>query len=227
MRSSSPFRRSVHPRRRGERCACAHIGGCISGSSPQARGTPGGGCEGTNRYRFIPAGAGNAATASSISRSSAVHPRRRGERGRSSSAEWLRGGSSPQARGTPTLGVAPPKSRRFIPAGAGNARYDRAATGGTPVHPRRRGERLLLVSGSPRAIGSSPQARGTLSKQARGYMCRRFIPAGAGNASAVRSRGDDRPVHPRRRGERATSSAFNVGLAGSSPQARGTQLLAR
>ena len=50
---------------------------------------------------------------------------------------------------------------RFIPAYAGNAPFGWSSTGEKAVHPRIRGERLILKIDSPLGVGSSPHTRGT------------------------------------------------------------------
>ena len=72
----------------------------------------------------------------------------------------------------------------------------------TPVHPRRRGERVRRSGGGAISPGSSPQARGTPRRLARRRLANRFIPAGAGNALNIILWYRRRTVHPRRRGER-------------------------
>src|SRR5262249_58469729 len=113
-----------------------------------------------------------------------VHPRRRGEHHCLMTVEQGIVGSSPQARGTrrplaKTLLVpgSSPQARgtlisvgyrledpRFIPAGAGNTPTGFCTAAKSAVHPRRRGEHLVWLTGSIFSGGSSPQARGTLSK---------------------------------------------------------------
>ena len=111
---------------------------------------------------------------------------------------------------------------RFIPAGAGNTGtvVDRHKT--VTVHPRRRGEHAPRRGGRGLTHGSSPQARGTrwIYPCATGQL--RFIPAGAGNTIAVAAFAPYVAVHPRRRGEHASSAPTCAARTGSSPQARGT-----
>ena len=131
-----------------------------------------------------------------------VHPRVRGER------QWVvvhRAsciGSSPRARGTPSRRDGVPRPRRFIPACAGNARWQASQRPQPPVHPRVRGERS--------------------SFRARESGRQRFIPACAGNAGAEQPTCRFAPVHPRVRGERFNTTAVSTSANGSSPRARGT-----
>ena len=173
---------SVHPRGRGERDT--PLTGTLDrvGSSPRARGTLIRADELDVADRFIPAGAGNACRNDHAGRAAPVHPRGRGER--DGAGTVLRGssGSSPRARGTqrhPTLKAG---HRRFIPAGAGNARMELKGPATFSVHPRGRGERCASRRSRYQRAGSSPRARGTQSSQALVSCWRRFIPAGAGNA---------------------------------------------
>ncbi len=172
---------SVHPRRRGEHAWLLLSGMTISGSSPQARGTPSRVCEARLSHRFIPAGAGNTTPPRCSPRGPAVHPRRRGEHisaGRRRS--WM-AGSSPQARGTLDGVVLLAIGDRFIPAGAGNTQDAAALASSIAVHPRRRGEHAATLADIAPIDGSSPQARGTHREGVAVEAKNRFIPAGAGN----------------------------------------------
>ncbi len=233
---------AVHPRGRGERPALLAKDGTPTGSSPRARGTPRVLRGLRSRCRFIPAGAGNAVVVEEFQARVSVHPRGRGERPWRLTLAWLRGGSSPRARGTLKYRSFRFWLIRFIPAGAGNAPASPRASVRRTVHPRGRGERLRSTGMVDRAGGSSPRARGTPSRPLRSRAYRgssprargtrlthfsralghRFIPAGAGNAWLTDR--DVRPaaVHPRGRGERAVlGGGFPAGV-GSSPRARGT-----
>ena len=111
---------------------------------------------------------------------------------------------------------------RFIPACAGNAARRSRLSPSRAVHPRMRGERLIMVGlrGSP--SGSSPHARGTRMRERERWRFSRFIPACAGNASRARTDQPKHSVHPRMRGERSTHHAMIHDSSGSSPHARGT-----
>ena len=172
------------------------------GSSPHARGTRPPFLAASTSKRFIPACAGNTKQPLELTSKSAVHPRMRGEHQGDGLSVERRGGSSPHARGTPRpydFGIFP---RRFIPACAGNTCSTTPLVKAPPVHPRMRGEHYVSARLYKSICGSSPHARGTLSRSCFCYRYRRFIPACAGNTflspNRVRS------------------------CSGSSPHARGT-----
>ena len=112
--------RPVHPRWRGEH----DISGCPAdsgaGSSPLARGTRRTLSRSEPCGRFIPAGAGNTGYDKACDPRFSVHPRWRGEHHAASHSSGTSCGSSPLARGTPTLTRSANLIIRFIPAGAGN-----------------------------------------------------------------------------------------------------------
>ncbi len=92
-------------------------------------------------------------------------------------------GSSPRVRGTHSgLGGDRPISR-FIPARAGNAGTVVNFSNPSPVHPRACGERGDLLLKAVALGGSSPRVRGTHDHDVCDFLCGRFIPARAGNAS--------------------------------------------
>ena len=153
--------------------------------------------------RFIPACAGNAASALSPSWPASVHPRIRGERGNACGFPSVSGGSSPHTRGTPAADDPMTALVRFIPAYAGNARS------AIPRHGA--------------VCGSSPHTRGTLGGKLDALRHVRFIPAYAGNALALHAGTSSPAVHPRIRGERNDPENSLKIKDGSSPHTRGTQ----
>ena len=173
--------------------------------------------------RFIPACAGNAASALSPSWPASVHPRIRGERGNACGFPSVSGGSSPHTRGTPAADDPMTALVRFIPAYAGNALALHAGTSSPAVHPRIRGERNDPENSLKIKDGSSPHTRGTLGGFFSRFCARRFIPAYAGNAVLDPRHAARPPVHPRIRGERARQGAYCRLVHGSSPHTRGTQ----
>ena len=91
---------SVHPRSRGEHQQTKAAVRFVSGSSPLARGTQGGGVVRDPRRRFIPARAGNTRGWGKSRSPRPVHPRSRGEHGIQAIDVDGETGSSPLARGT-------------------------------------------------------------------------------------------------------------------------------
>ena len=149
----------------------------------------------------------------------------RGERASSSNTIQRYNGSSPHARGTRCHVLLEAEGLRFIPACAGNAARWSSPAAAPAVHPRMRGERGQLLQQAAVDGGSSPHARGTLARPLDAAASRRFIPACAGNASAIFFRAPTVPVHPRMRGERRSNIGRVMNPPGSSPHARGTQAM--
>ena len=160
-----------------------------------------------------------------MNRAAAVHPRVRGEH------NWNRGrgfrvcGSSPRARGTPAFHYHRHRNRRFIPACAGNTGNLSRGLPSFPVHPRVRGEHSLHYSQASFGGGSSPRARGTRNLIYRQSTNLRFIPACAGNTKTTPAIQTPQSVHPRVRGEHLAGIVNESTSVGSSPRARGTQVI--
>ena len=216
---------SVHPRGRGEHAWGNPRFSRKGGSSPRARGTRRCCQRSPGQGRFIPAGAGNTATAASARGCDTVHPRGRGEHWNSSRPSGRSTGSSPRARGTRRTGTWSPRLSRFIPAGAGNTPDRPGGAGPRAVHPRGRGEHNIKTYLNGDWSGSSPRARGTQYQDLPQRRLERFIPAGAGNTTIGHHSLRACSVHPRGRGEHNPHAACMSVLAGSSPRARGTQIL--
>ena len=139
----------------------------------------------------------------------------------------LVGGSSPLARGTHRRGGVEAARDRFIPARAGNTIDAILQRAGATVHPRSRGEHESRNLSLTSPYGSSPLARGTQFQAQDVLEDLRFIPARAGNTSLAGATTPRHPVHPRSRGEHATSRDCTATITGSSPLARGTRTEAR
>ena len=176
----------------------------------------------SEKDRFIPAYAGNAATNPNWRRSRTVHPRVCGERWHRCLMATAALGSSPRMRGTRISAPQRRAVRRFIPAYAGNARRCCPRRRRASVHPRVCGERRRGRAPQPLRAGSSPRMRGTLRLRFGDASADRFIPAYAGNARAPSSRGARRTVHPRVCGERRGAAESLADGSGSSPRMRGT-----
>ena len=115
----------VYPRWRGEHTVISLPLGDRNGLSPLARGTRNSLRIRQQKYRFIPAGAGNTALLCRSRSVPTVYPRWRGEH-----VTWRRpaidfSGLSPLARGTLEPVFLSARNFRFIPAGAGNTPHYR------------------------------------------------------------------------------------------------------
>ena len=213
---------AVHPRSRGEHLSIGTGATCAPGSSPLARGTLDAALRHRPGRRFIPARAGNTRQGGPRFSASTVHPRSRGEHWLDLQALVDDCGSSPLARGTPAASIPSSRPHRFIPARAGNTSTAWRASGRPTVHPRSRGEHTLRTQVSSSGAGSSPLARGTPRAEILVGICRRFIPARAGNTGTPCARRARGAVHPRSRGEHLGAQDFAALSSGSSPLARGT-----
>ena len=111
---------------------------------------------------------------------------------------------------------------RFIPAYTGNSALACSRRARRSVHPRLRGELILVLRPALIHIGSSPLTRGTLCMKVIHPDHSRFIPAYAGNSLCHVTPSDFPTVHPRLRGELLGDSAHGFNKSGSSPLTRGT-----
>ena len=110
---------------------------------------------------------------------------------------------------------------RIIPARAGFTAHDPGALAHGEDHPRSRG--VYTAAGLPhvRLHGSSPLARGLLSKPTGYWAWRRIIPARAGFTGPETVGGYDEEDHPRSRGVYDLEWWTADWARGSSPLARG------
>ena len=92
------------------------------------------------------------------------------------------------------------------------------------VHPRGCGEHTISSPALSTPTGSSPRVRGTLALAHDDALVARFIPAGAGNTSAVSRPCRRHSVHPRGCGEHNKGLQLLAQCLGSSPRVRGTQV---
>ena len=225
-RSSIPARRetpTVHPRVCGEHRQTTAGTLTYAGSSPRVRGTQVSGPAYSNCRRFIPACAGNTLSDKVVWDQPTVHPRVCGEHGVCVTGNLLRYGSSPRVRGTRRKESKRCAFCRFIPACAGNTYGHSIRHEPCTVHPRVCGEHQWPATTSSRSSGSSPRVRGTPRWPNFRRPPNRFIPACAGNTSAVCLPAISSAVHPRVCGEH-NSRPFPIRkVSGSSPRVRGTR----
>ena len=116
---------TVHPRLRGELNLRSDNVSEAGGSSPLTRGTHLHSQLHFSEGRFIPAYAGNSSIKRTKIALGTVHPRLRGELPIETPETLVVFGSSPLTRGTQRTTKNPVKTRRFIPAYAGNSGPDR------------------------------------------------------------------------------------------------------
>ena len=225
-RTQAKAAQPAHPRSRGEHYFASDVQLPYPGSSPLARGTH---CRLSHCYivvRLIPARAGNTLDESIYRGALSAHPRSRGEHITKywSAAPYF--GSSPLARGTRMARSRAQPLPRLIPARAGNTGKFSKFFPVSAAHPRSRGEHLGIINLESRRVGSSPLARGTLGRPHRKTAAPRLIPARAGNTHRKPQNGRCHTAHPRSRGEHGKGLRSGHNESGSSPLARGTQLLA-
>ena len=175
----------------------------------------------TSRPRIIPARAGFTPRVSGGVDTRSDHPRSRGvyplllprpARGR---------GSSPLARGLPSVNGAQDCAWGIIPARAGFTAHRRRRRLRRADHPRSRGvyprSRRALVP----STGSSPLARGLLRGFRPGGEPERIIPARAGFTGHLSEPPSSEGDHPRSRGVYTREMTVVDRRTGSSPLARG------
>ncbi len=216
---------SVYPRWRGEHYFCNAQRYSRIGLSPLARGTLAKQTSGYAWCRFIPAGAGNTKFILINTAFVSVYPRWRGEHFTTIGGHATAHGLSPLARGTQIWGAPLMKSKRFIPAGAGNTGKTNIGVRVVPVYPRWRGEHKIHIDKHRVCIGLSPLARGTLYYNRWTRYGARFIPAGAGNTNMGSAVNEIKTVYPRWRGEHRRGLTSRPSQTGLSPLARGTPVV--
>ena len=172
---------------------------------------------------LIPARAGNTGNIENAAIPDWAHPRSRGEhRHRQAHYQGDRG-SSPLARGTPSLFFPARPFFGLIPARAGNTPSYRVNRLSPWAHPRSRGEHEVEVTCTSELAGSSPLARGTHQLQPIHHAPNGLIPARAGNTGALSADQTGNGAHPRSRGEHFAAQIDSNAQEGSSPLARGTR----
>ena len=131
---------TVHPRGHGEHRCIGLANVKLRGSSPWARGTRHFRTFASFTTRFIPVGTGNTKSSTYQFKTTPVHPRGHGEHSRKGFDRYVKGGSSPWARGTRNTHRRKSLRSRFIPVGTGNTIVHQPMNGSITVHPRGHGE---------------------------------------------------------------------------------------
>ena len=214
-----------HPRSRGVYLPWNGRVGETWGSSPLARGLPLICCLAHTRCGIIPARAGFTEGEGPAGPGRRDHPRSRGVYPGCRPQPAVSAGSSPLARGLRAIWGTTCAPGRIIPARAGFTCVAPRPTAGPMDHPRSRGVYATGPCAGMRASGSSPLARGLLDLVLRIRWARRIIPARAGftaMGNETKVIGED---HPRSRGVYSAGSEALPSSPGSSPLARGLQVV--
>ena len=237
----------VYPRPRGGTNGGERRPSVAGGLSPPTRGNHAGARRTRSARRSIPAHAGEPQLARTQHLSDGVYPRprggtrlvltlgaanmglsppTRGNRTRADAGIWRSGrrrGLSPPTRGNPGAGRRTRKTKRSIPAHAGEpARrdYPKRLDG---VYPRPRGGTRLDCTKANPLSGLSPPTRGNQFVSAGRAAEMRSIPAHAGELDRARARRAHTAVYPRPRGGTQPlrpELAYPLGL---SPPTRGNR----
>ena len=179
----------AHPRSRGEHPPETEAPDLTKGSSPLARGTPHQALAGLPALGLIPARAGNTHPRRGRCRPSRAHPRSRGEHRPCQRHQRPQQGSSPLARGTPSVSGVGRDFLGLIPARAGNTRG------------------CELAEAARWVGGSSPLARGTQRRRSSKWKHGGLIPARAGNTQRSCFIKNAFRAHPRSRGEHGNTNS--------------------
>ena len=157
---------------------------------------------------LIPARAGNTGAPVVAGWFGWAHPRSRGEHTSPLIVISREPGSSPLARGTPSLFFPARPFFGLIPARAGNTCSSWRVSPPTWAHPRSRGEHSRVISGKLLNPGSSPLARGTPANKRLEVASHGLIPARAGNTADSPPSHPAPWAHPRSRGEHLPFGCF-------------------
>ena len=149
------------------------------------------------------------------------HPRSRGVYRKSSRCVTSMAGSSPLARGLPTISAEMDERGGIIPARAGFTFRARRAHEWEQDHPRSRGVYPSMKAAMAARAGSSPLARGLPAREELEMTSVRIIPARAGFTDRAPAPRRDSPDHPRSRGVYSLVQPAPERIQGSSPLARG------
>ena len=211
-----------HPRVCGEHTSCICSSSSLRGSSPRMRGTLMLAVSVAVVLGIIPAYAGNTSCTVIVYNFPWDHPRVCGEHDPPIRVGTRRQGSSPRMRGTRRLRAFLRKSRRIIPAYAGNTIRCLSARRAIVDHPRVCGEHVQASALGQLTSGSSPRMRGTRVRHVGGDAVSGIIPAYAGNTAVETCAYPFNRDHPRVCGEHAICPRSKFVKTGSSPRMRGT-----
>ncbi len=174
-----------------------------------------------DRFRIIPAHAGQTEIIKTHLRLLPDHPRACGANFSVAHAWRALPGSSPRMRGKPVFCPVFFTTARIIPAHAGQTSAVRHAPSTTTDHPRACGANGDWETFCRTVTGSSPRMRGKLRLCGGDCRVRRIIPAHAGQTTALPSASRSPSDHPRACGANVAANDMGDGVTGSSPRMRG------
>ena len=197
----------VHPRAGGGAHAFVEIYEADQGSSPRGRGSLRPADAGHRDPGFIPARAGEPSRTINPRRPRWVHPRAGGGAANRGIQVMEVQGSSPRGRGSRQHRARRLSAEGFIPARAGEPRYQSSSPSHSGVHPRAGGGALGAKVVRVRPRGSSPRGRGSRHQPGVRVMLPGFIPARAGEPATTAPTRASARVHPRAGGGAYTLSS--------------------
>ena len=154
-------------------------------------------------------------------RTTAAHPRSRGENPSVDCTAPNADGSSPLTRGKLVPAHLGAVGLRLIPAHAGKTRHAPPTAPPHAAHPRSRGENSDITVTAVAATGSSPLTRGKRRRACVRVWTQRLIPAHAGKTAPYGPATTPESAHPRSRGENPRGCQARSPRIGSSPLTRG------
>ena len=194
------------------------------GSPPRVRGTVDDLRLGGGKVGITPACAGNSAYTAAPNSQIGDHPRVCGEQPYGFPSYMMDEGSPPRVRGTVLGALLSAPVVRITPACAGNRTKPGWGGNGIWDHPRVCGEQMHRKTHLYCNIGSPPRVRGTGLSDSAHRTPVRITPACAGNSPCSHSCRAPARDHPRVCGEQFSTLRENLGLWGSPPRVRGTDL---
>ena len=213
----------VYPRPRGGTNEGARLGTFGEGLSPPTRGNQQSPLSSASRKWSIPAHAGEPGRSGSRLWNQSVYPRPRGGTKPAGAAVAGFNGLSPPTRGNRSAFGSTPRSRRSIPAHAGEPAGTAKADTARGVYPRPRGGTIMRETDIAAANGLSPPTRGNRAGARTNADKLRSIPAHAGEPMAGRGAGQAGGVYPRPRGGTIGGDGTLADVPGLSPPTRGNR----
>ena len=216
--------RTVHPRSRGDHVFILNVQVVHRGPPPLARGPRDELDETKAMLGSTPARAGTTRTGPRRTQPGSVHPRSRGDHG--IDVCWVEEaeGPPPLARGPHLSVLAGTDWIRSTPARAGTTIELDDKIHSLGVHPRSRGDHVVVDHRQHRVRGPPPLARGPPGRGPPLDDAWWSTPARAGTTSLSGSQSDPTRVHPRSRGDHGAHPYDGADFGGPPPLARGPLL---